>query len=53
MSESITETTDRSSPDRPELDQYVSYPDDGDTVICDRENPSAWIRSDELRSIER
>jgi len=53
MTESITQSTDRPTPDRPDLDQYVSYPDDCDTVICDRQNPNAWIRSDELRPIER
>ncbi|NHN48365.1 hypothetical protein G9464_12275 [Halostella sp. JP-L12] len=53
MNEPIAETTDRSMPDRPDLDQYVSYSDDGDTVICDRENPSAWVRSDDLRPVER
>ncbi|WP_265110368.1 DUF7331 family protein [Halosolutus halophilus] len=30
------------------FDQYVSYEDDGGTVICDRSNPAAWIRSTEL-----
>ena len=52
MTEPIAETTDCSTLDRADLDQYVSHPDD-DTVICDRKNPSARIRSDELLPTER
>lgn len=52
MRDTIAQTTDRGSVDRPDLEQYVSYSDDGDTVICDRENPSAWVRSDDLRDVK-
>lgn len=31
----------------PELDGYTSYEDGDYLVVCDRENPNAWIRSDE------
>lgn len=31
--------------DRPELEDYTSYEDDDALVICDRNNPRAWIRS--------
>ena len=36
-----------------EFDQYVSYADGDGTVICDRRNPSAWIRSTALRPCRR
>ncbi|WP_195893059.1 DUF7331 family protein [Halopiger djelfimassiliensis] len=31
-----------------EFDQYVRYADGDGTIICDRTNPTAWIRSTEL-----
>lgn len=34
------------------LEQYTNYEDDGTLVICDRENPKAWIRSTETASID-
>ena len=30
----------------PNLDGYTSYEDGKYLVVCDRENPNAWIRSD-------
>lgn len=41
------ETTNR------ELDRLVSYDDGDGTVVCDRTNPAAWIRSTALRPVER
>ena len=35
------------------FDQYVSYADGDGTVICDRRNPAAWIRSTTVRSCRR
>jgi hypothetical protein len=52
MRDTIAQTIERGSVDRPDLEQYVSYADDGHTVICDRENPSAWVKSDDLRDVE-
>lgn len=31
----------------PDLDDVTSYEDGDHHVICDTENPNAWIRSDE------
>ena len=36
-----------------EFDRYVSYPDGDGTVVCDRRNPSAWIRSTAVRQCRR
>ncbi|WP_226005362.1 DUF7331 family protein [Natrinema salinisoli] len=36
-------------PDDGAFDQYVSYAASDGTVICDRENPAAWIRSTDVR----
>lgn len=33
-------------PAREDLEQYTSYEDEGALVICDRENPAAWVQSD-------
>ncbi|WP_323191467.1 hypothetical protein [Halostella sp. PRR32] len=52
MRDTIAQTSDRGSMERPDLEQYVSYSDGDDTVICDRENPSAWIKSDVLDVVE-
>lgn len=43
----------RTDPDEPALDRYVSYDDPDATVICDRSNAAAWIRSTDVRAIER
>lgn len=34
------------APDHRDLDDVTAYEDDGDVVICDTTNASAWIRSD-------
>lgn len=39
-------------PEVPELDDVTGYDDDDGHVICDRENPKAWIRSDEPVELE-
>ena len=36
-----------------EFDRYATYESDRYTVICDRENPSAWIKSTESAALER
>lgn len=36
-----------------QFNQYVSYEDDGATVICDRSNAAAWIRSADIRPCKR
>lgn len=33
------------------LEQFASYADGEDFVVCDRKAPSAWIRSDETVEI--
>lgn len=38
--------------DRPELDDFTSYEDDGALVVCDKQNPNAWIRSGNRTTIE-
>ena len=40
-------------PDHPGLDGYTSYEDGDYLVVCDRENPNAWIRSDETVDVRR
>lgn len=42
--------TDRQPVD---FDRYVSYDDDGATVLCDRRNAAAWIRSSAVVSCDR
>ncbi|QLG50860.1 DUF7331 family protein [Natrinema halophilum] len=32
-----------------DIDQYVSYADGDGTIVTDRRNPSAWIRSTDVR----
>lgn len=39
--------------DRPDLDRYTTYEDDGDVVVCDRKNPSAWLKADETVAVRR
>lgn len=39
-------TVPQTVPDRPDLEQYVSYEDGDDVVICDRTEPASWLRSD-------
>lgn len=34
------------------LEQFASYEDGTDLVICDRKSPSSWIRSDATVPIE-
>lgn len=38
--------------DRPELEDFTSYEDDDALVICDKQNPRAWIRSGNRTNIE-
>lgn len=41
------QTADQPVPtDDDALDAVTGYEDDGCYVVCDRRNPSAWIRSD-------
>lgn len=35
-----------------DLSEFTSYEEDERTIICDRKNPNAWIRSDLVSSIE-
>lgn len=34
-----------------DLEAFTSYEDGDAHVICDRENPNAWIRAEETRSL--
>lgn len=54
MSDSSQDLTDHSAdpPTTVSFDRYVSYEDDGHTVICDRQNASAWITSSVVRTLE-
>ncbi|SEW21846.1 DUF7331 family protein [Natrinema salifodinae] len=36
-----------------EFERYVSYADGDGTIICDRRNPSAWLRSTAVRPCRR
>lgn len=45
MNPNSQQETVRDEPTVPKFDEYVSYDDDGATVICDRRNAAAWIRS--------
>ncbi|WP_306056631.1 DUF7331 family protein [Natronococcus wangiae] len=49
MNQNSHQETVRDEPAVPEFDAYVSYDDDGATVICDRRNAAAWIRSTAVR----
>ena len=43
--------TAQTEPDHNDLTEYASY-DEGDSlVVCDRTNPSAWIKSDVSTSV--
>lgn len=35
-----------------DFDDYASYEDDGALVICDRFNPSGWIRSEDVTELQ-
>ncbi|WP_290811069.1 hypothetical protein [Halovivax sp.] len=35
------------------FDEFVEYADGDATVICDRSNASAWIRSTAVRQVRR
>lgn len=37
----------------PDLDEYASYEDGDQYVICDRANANAWIRSDVTTTLSR
>lgn len=45
-SEGSIDSGDTERSDGPDFERYVSYDDGSGTVICDRQNPAAWIRSD-------
>lgn len=36
-----------------EYEQFASYEDGDATVICDRKQPQAWIRSDAVVEVRR
>lgn len=39
-------------PEVPDLDGVTDYEDGDHLVICDRENPRAWIRSQDVWTLE-
>lgn len=39
-------------PEVPDLDGVTGYEDGDGHVICDRQNPNAWLRSDETVELE-
>lgn len=41
------QAVDEAEPDLPDLDGFTSYEDGDHLVVCDRENPNAWVRTDE------
>lgn len=43
----------RTEPAELDLDRYVSYDESGTTIICDRQNAAAWIRSSVTVPLER
>lgn len=49
--QTASETEPRTEPPS-HLEQFASYEDGNDLVICDRKSPSAWIRSDATVPIE-
>lgn len=36
----------QAEPDRIDYDDFASYEEGDALVVCDRENPNAWIKSD-------
>lgn len=51
MRSKTLDAVERTEPAVNDLDGFTSYEDDGHHVICDTQNPKAWIRSDETRSL--
>lgn len=45
-------STVRTDTEVPDLDRYASYEDGDATVICDRENPQAWVRAAETVALD-
>lgn len=48
-----SQTHSDAAPLAPRFDEYVEYTDGDETVICDRSNASAWIRSTTVRPVRR
>lgn len=38
--------------DLPDLDYVTAYEDDDALVICDKQDPTAWIRSDSTTTLD-
>jgi len=51
--ESRDVAADTVEPEFNDLDAFTSYQDDGDHVVCETENPTAWIRSDVTEPVNR
>lgn len=49
-----TKTVERAEPGRNRVDyeQFICYEEGQSTVVCDRKNPNAWIKSDVLADVE-
>lgn len=43
---------DSTEPATTDFDRFADYKDGDDVVICDRENPKAWIKSDTVSRID-
>lgn len=53
MSQSSHRQTHDGSPVDVDVDRYVDYEDGNATVVCDRREPTAWLRSTVTESVER
>lgn len=53
MEERTRSQTTAEVPERPELENCTCYEEGDDLVICDRQNPKAWVKSDTTVSLSR
>lgn len=50
--ENIDHVDEQTEPADDDLEQFTSYEDGDHHVICDTQNPKAWVRSDATRPLE-
>lgn len=50
--DSFAAETAQTEPDRKDFTEYASHEEGDSLVICDPENPTAWVKSDALMAVE-
>lgn len=48
----LAREANRVEPEYVDFDRFTSYEDGDATVVCDRKNPNAWLRSDAVVDLE-